>query len=55
MNNLKINDEIHFVCNRVWYRGVVNLILPDGRVRINSLIGEVRRYSSEVIKLDEQL
>lgn len=48
---LKINDEVEFVFSGRKYIGFINLISPNGLLRINSLIGEFRRKFNEVKKI----
>lgn len=47
-NQLKINDEVEFWVDGDKYTGLINLIYPNGMIRINSLVGEYRRKINEV-------
>lgn len=48
---LKINDRVLFSIDHVQHDGVVNFISHSGYVKINSLVGEVRRKGNNVIKI----
>lgn len=50
-NSLKINDRVKFYIDHTEYEGMINLISPNGRIRVNSLIGEYRRDPRNVIKI----
>lgn len=52
-NVLRVNDEVEFTFLNRKYTGFINLILPNGLLRINSLIGEFRRKPEEVVKIQQ--
>lgn len=48
---LKINDRVQFSIDHAQHDGVVNFISNSGYVKINSLVGEIRRKGNNVIKM----
>lgn len=48
---LRVNDRVKFIIDHDSYEGIINLISPSGFIRIDSVMGEYRRKSSNVIKI----
>lgn len=47
---LKLNDVVLFEIEGDFYKGTVRAILPDGRIKINALVGEFIYKPSFVCK-----
>lgn len=50
-NRIKVNDEVQYILDGEQKTGIVNFVSPNNMIRINSLIGEVRRKGNNVVKL----
>lgn len=50
-NRIEVNDEVQYILDGDQRTGIVNFVSPNNMIRINSLIGEVRRKGNNVVKI----
>lgn len=50
---LQVNDKVKFIVDKDNYEGTINFIFSNGMLRVNSLIGEYRRKSNNVVKIKQ--
>lgn len=50
-NRIEVNDEVQYILDGEQRTGIVNFVSPNNMIRINSLIGEVRRKGNNVVKI----
>lgn len=50
-NRIEVNDEVQYILDGEQRTGIVNFVSSNNMIRINSLIGEVRRKGNNVVKI----